>query len=47
MEIRLIKSRIRRLQRRMRKKQALAAAATATVIVTNPTHYGRGAAIYP
>jgi flagellar biosynthetic protein FlhB len=35
----LIKSRIRRLQRRMRKKQALAAAATATVIVTNPTHY--------
>ncbi|RXH57262.1 EscU/YscU/HrcU family type III secretion system export apparatus switch protein [Granulicella sibirica] len=35
----LIKGRIRRLQRRMRKKQALAAAATATVIVTNPTHY--------
>jgi flagellar biosynthetic protein FlhB len=35
----LIKSRIRRLQRRMRKKHALAAAATATVIVTNPTHY--------
>ena len=35
----LIKARIRRLQRRMRKKQALAAAATATVIVTNPTHY--------
>jgi flagellar biosynthetic protein FlhB len=35
----LIKSRIRRLQRRMRKKQALAAAATATVIITNPTHY--------
>lgn len=35
----LIKSRIRRLQRRMRKKQALAAAKTATVIVTNPTHY--------
>jgi flagellar biosynthetic protein FlhB len=34
-----IKGRIRRLQRRMRKKQALAAAATATVIVTNPTHY--------
>jgi len=33
------KGRIRRLQRRMRKKQALAAAATATVIVTNPTHY--------
>jgi flagellar biosynthesis protein FlhB len=35
----LIKSRIRRLQRRMRKKHALSAAATATVIVTNPTHY--------
>jgi flagellar biosynthetic protein FlhB len=35
----VIKRRIRRLQRRMRKKQALAAAATATVIVTNPTHY--------
>jgi flagellar biosynthetic protein FlhB len=35
----VIKGRIRRLQRRMRKKQALAAAATATVIVTNPTHY--------
>jgi flagellar biosynthetic protein FlhB len=34
-----IKMRIRRLQRRMRKKQALAAAATATVVVTNPTHY--------
>jgi flagellar biosynthetic protein FlhB len=35
----LIKGRIRRLQRRMRRKQSLAAAATATVIVTNPTHY--------
>ncbi len=35
----LIKGRIRRLQRKMRKKQALAAAATATVVVTNPTHY--------
>ena len=35
----LIKSRIRRMQRRIRKKQALAAAATATVVVTNPTHY--------
>lgn len=33
------KGRIRRLQRRMRKKQTLAAAATATVIITNPTHY--------
>ncbi len=35
----VIKGRIRRLQRQMRKKQALAAAATATVVVTNPTHY--------
>lgn len=35
----MIKGRIRRLQRRMRKKQALAAAATATVVITNPTHY--------
>ena len=35
----LIKSRIRQLQRAMRRKQSLAAAATATVIVTNPTHY--------
>jgi flagellar biosynthetic protein FlhB len=35
----LIKMRIRRLQRRMRKKQAIAAAATATVVITNPTHY--------
>ena len=35
----VIKGRIRRLQRRMRKKQALAAAATATVVITNPTHY--------
>jgi len=35
----VIKSRIRRLQRRMRKKHALQAAATATVIITNPTHY--------
>ena len=34
-----IKGRIRRLQRRMRKKQALAAAKNATVVVTNPTHY--------
>ena len=33
------KGRIRRTQRRMRKKQALAAAATATVVITNPTHY--------
>ena len=35
----VIKSRIRQLQRAMRKKQSLQAAATATVIVTNPTHY--------
>jgi flagellar biosynthetic protein FlhB len=35
----VIKSRIRQLQRAMRKKKSLAAAATATVIVTNPTHY--------
>jgi flagellar biosynthesis protein FlhB len=35
----LIKSRIRRLQRAMRKKLSLRAAATATVVVTNPTHY--------
>jgi flagellar biosynthetic protein FlhB len=35
----LIKSRIRKLQRAMRRKQSLKAAATATVIVTNPTHY--------
>jgi flagellar biosynthetic protein FlhB len=34
-----IKSRIRQLQRAMRKKQSLQAAASATVIVTNPTHY--------
>jgi flagellar biosynthetic protein FlhB len=35
----IIKSRIRQLQRAMRKRKSLAAAATATVIVTNPTHY--------
>lgn len=35
----VIKSRIRQLQRAMRKRQSLKAAATATVIVTNPTHY--------
>jgi flagellar biosynthetic protein FlhB len=34
-----IKSRIRQLQRAMRRKQSLKAAATATVVVTNPTHY--------
>jgi flagellar biosynthetic protein FlhB len=35
----LIKSKIRQLQRAMRKKQSLKAAATATVIITNPTHF--------
>lgn len=35
----VIKGRIRRLRRQMRRKQALAATATATVVVTNPTHY--------
>jgi len=35
----VIKSRIRQVQRAMRKRQSLKAAATATVIVTNPTHY--------
>jgi flagellar biosynthetic protein FlhB len=35
----VIKSRIRQLQRAMRRKQFLQAAATATVVVTNPTHY--------
>jgi flagellar biosynthetic protein FlhB len=35
----VIKSRIRQIQRAMRKKQSLKAAATATVIVTNPTHF--------
>ena len=35
----VIKSRIRQIQREMRKRQSLKAAATATVIVTNPTHF--------
>jgi flagellar biosynthetic protein FlhB len=35
----LIKQRVRRLRRKMRRKQSLAAAKTATVVVTNPTHY--------
>jgi len=35
----VIKQRIRQLQRNMRKRQSLKAAATATVIITNPTHY--------
>jgi flagellar biosynthesis protein FlhB len=35
----LIKRRIHRLRREMRRKQSLKAAATATVVVTNPTHY--------
>lgn len=34
-----VRSRIRRLQRAMRKKLSVRAAATATVVVTNPTHY--------
>jgi flagellar biosynthetic protein FlhB len=35
----VIKSRIHQLQRAMRRKHSLKAAATATVIVTNPTHF--------
>jgi len=35
----VIKQRIRQLQRNMRRKQSLKAAATATVVITNPTHY--------
>jgi flagellar biosynthetic protein FlhB len=35
----IIKSRVRQLQRQMRRKQSLKAAATATVIITNPTHF--------
>jgi flagellar biosynthetic protein FlhB len=35
----LIKSKIRQLRRALRRKQSLKAAATATVIITNPTHY--------
>jgi flagellar biosynthetic protein FlhB len=31
--------RIRKLQRQMRRKQMIKAAATATVVITNPTHY--------
>jgi flagellar biosynthetic protein FlhB len=34
-----IKSRIRQLQRAMRKKQSLKATETATVVITNPTHF--------
>ncbi|QMV17517.1 flagellar type III secretion system protein FlhB [Granulicella sp. 5B5] len=34
-----IKGRIRQLRRRLRRAQSLKAAATATVVVTNPTHY--------
>ncbi len=33
------KARIRKLQRQMRRKNMIKAAATATVVVTNPTHY--------
>jgi len=35
----IIKQRIHRLRRAMRRKQALKAAATATVVITNPNHY--------
>ena len=35
----VIKARVRRVRRQMRKRQALAAAKKATVVVTNPTHY--------
>jgi flagellar biosynthesis protein FlhB len=35
----VIKQRIHRLRRAMRRSQSLKAAATATVVVTNPTHY--------
>jgi len=35
----LIKQRVRQIQMQLRKKQSLKAAATATVIVTNPTHF--------
>ncbi len=34
-----IKARIRRIRRQMRRRHSLKAAATATVVVTNPTHY--------
>lgn len=34
-----IKARVRRVQRQMRRRHALKAASTATVVVTNPTHY--------
>jgi flagellar biosynthetic protein FlhB len=35
----VIKQRVRQVQRAMRRKQSLKAAATATVVVTNPTHF--------
>ena len=35
----VIKQRVRQIQRSMRRKQSLKAAATATVVVTNPTHF--------
>jgi len=35
----MIRSRVRQLQRAMRRARSLKAAATATVVVTNPTHY--------
>ncbi len=33
------KARIRRLQRQSRRRQMIKAAETATVVITNPTHY--------
>ena len=35
----VIKQRVRQIQRQMRRRQSLKAAATATMIVTNPTHF--------
>jgi flagellar biosynthetic protein FlhB len=35
----VIKQRVRNIQRAMRRAQSLKAAATATVVITNPTHY--------
>ncbi len=35
----VIKQRVRQIQRSMRKAQSLKAAATATVVITNPTHF--------
>ncbi len=35
----VIKARVRRIRRQMRRRNALKATATATVVITNPTHY--------